>query len=50
MRESVVVLAPNVAGKNQIESGDRLAPWNVADGSLEPLSVLVDHGVNDVNE
>ena len=50
VRESVVVLAPNVAGKDQVESGDRLAPWDVADGSLKPLSVLVDHGVNDVNE
>ena len=50
VRESVVVLAPNVTGKDQVESGDRLAPWNVADGSLEPLSVLVNHGVNDVNK
>ena len=50
VRESVVVLAPNVAGKDQVESGDRLAPWDVADGSLKPLSVLVDHGVNNVNE
>ena len=50
VRESVVVLAPNVAGKDQVESGDRLAPWDVANGSLEPLSVLVNHGVNDVNE
>ena len=50
MRESVVVLAPNVAGKDQVKSRNRLAPWNVADGSLKPLGVLINHRVNDVDK
>ncbi len=30
--------------------GDGLAPRNLADGSLEPLGVLVQHGVDHVHE
>ena len=48
--EAVVVLAPDVAGEQHVEAGDRGAPVDVADGGLEPLAVLVDHGVDDVHE
>ena len=50
VREAVVVLAPDVAGEQDVEAGDGLAPGDVAHGGLEPLGVLVDHGVDDVHE
>ena len=49
MAEPVVVLAPDMAGQQVIEAGDRPSPRNVV-GDLEPLGVLVDHRVDDVDE
>ena len=48
--EAVVILTPHVGGDEQVHGGDRLAPRNLADGSLEPLGVLVQHGVDHVHE
>ena len=48
--EAVVILTPHVGGDEQVHGGDRLAPRDLADGSLEPLGVLVQHGVDHVHE
>ena len=45
-----MVLTPDVGGDQQVHGGDRLAPRNLADGSLKPLGVLVQHGVDHVDE
>ena len=47
--EAVVVLAPDVGGEEIIERGD-LAPPGEAGGHLQPLGVLVEHRVNDMNK
>ena len=47
--EAVVVLAPDVAGEQVVQRGDRSPPRDAAAG-LEPLGVLVEHGVDDVDE
>ena len=47
--EPVVVLAPDVAGEQVVERGDRAAPRDLA-GHLQPLGVLVEHRVDDVDE
>ena len=49
VREAVVVLAPDVRAQEVIERGDRRAPRNVV-ADLEPLRVLVEHRVDDVDE
>ena len=49
MREAVVVLAPDVGGQQVVERGDRRAPRD-APGYLQPLGVLVEHRVDDVDE
>ena len=45
-----MVLTPNVGGDQQVHGGNRLAPRNLTDGSLKPLGVLVEHGVDHVDE
>ncbi len=47
--EAVVVLAPDMAGQKVIQARDRSPPRNVV-GDLEPLGVLVEHRVDDVDE
>lgn len=47
--EPVVILSPDCRGKEDIEGGNCLSPGNFFT-LLEPLGVLVDHRVNDVNE
>ena len=47
--EPVVVLAPDVAGEQVVERGEPGAPVELG-GHLEPLGVLVDHRVDDVDE
>jgi len=47
--EAVVVLAPHVRGEQVVERGDRRPPLQ-RPGGLEPLGVLVDHRVDDVDE
>ena len=49
MGEAVVVLAPDGGGDEQVERGDGLAPGQVV-ADLQPLGVLVEHGVDDVHE
>ena len=48
-RQTIVVLAPHVRRQQIIERGDRPPPGNLARG-LEPLRVLIEHGIDDVNE
>jgi len=48
--EAVVILTPHVGGHKQVHGGDRLTPRDLADSSLQPLGVLVQHGVDHVDE
>ena len=47
--EAVVVLAPDVAGQQVVQARDRTAPRDLV-GDLQPLGVLVEHRVDDVDE
>lgn len=47
--EAVVVLPPDVAGEQVVQRGDRLPPGD-GPGHLQPLGVLVEHRVDDVDE
>ena len=47
--EAVVVLAPHVRAEQVVQGGDRPPPRDLA-GGLEPLGVLVEHRVDDVDE
>ena len=49
VREAVVVLAPHVRREQVVERGDRPPPRDVA-RHLQPLRVLVEHRVDDVDE
>src|SRR5215475_2837837 len=49
MREAVVILLPDVRGKQVIQRRNGHPPVDFA-ATLEPLSVLVEHRVDDVNE
>ena len=49
MREAVVVLAPDVRAEQVVERRDRPAPRDVR-RRLQPLRVLVEHRVDDVDE
>ena len=49
MAEAVVILPPDVRGQQIVERGDRPAPRDVV-AHLEPLGVLVEHRVDDVDE
>src|SRR5450759_2346182 len=49
VRETVVVLAPHVRGQQDVERGDRPSPGDLV-GHLEPLGVLVEHRIDDVDE
>ena len=49
MGEAVVVLPPHVGGQEVVQRGDRPPPRDVA-RDLEPLRVLVEHRVDDVDE
>ena len=47
--EAVVVLPPDVRGQQDVQRGDRPPPGDMP-GDLEPLGVLVEHRVDDVDE
>jgi hypothetical protein len=47
--EAVVVLAPDMGGQQVVQRGQRPPPGNLG-GGLEPLGVLVEHRVHQVNE
>ena len=49
VREAVVILAPHVGGEQVVEAGDRPPPGHLSAG-LQPLGVLVEHCVDDVDE
>jgi hypothetical protein len=49
MGEAIVHLLPDVGGEEVIEGGDGRAPGE-ASGDLEPLGVLIEHGIHDVDE
>ena len=49
MTEPVMILTPNVAGQQVVQRGDWRPPWNVSAG-FYPFGMLVNHGVDDVNE
>ena len=49
MRESIVVLAPDVRAQQIVQRGD-LAPPRQARGHLQPFGVLIEHRIDDVNE
>ena len=47
--EAVVILLPDVRGQEIIERGDWASPGQAA-RNLQPLGVLVEHGIHDVDE
>src|ERR1017187_5012217 len=47
--KAVVVLPPHVGGEQVVQGGNRPAPGNVT-GDLEPLGVLVEHRVHNMDE
>ena len=49
VREAVVVLSPDVRAEQVVERGDRPPPGDAA-RDLQPLRVLVEHRVHDVDE
>src|SRR5205085_6824349 len=49
MGKAVVVLTPHVRREQVIERGDRAPPFDVT-RDFQPLRVLVEHGIDDVNE
>ena len=49
MRKSVVILAPDVRRQQIVERRDFASPRQ-AQGHLQPLGVLVEHGVDDMDE
>src|SRR5215469_15942131 len=49
MAEAVVVLAPDMARQQVIQRSDRPPPRNMV-AHLQPLGVLVEHRVDDVDE
>jgi hypothetical protein len=49
MREAVVILPPDMRGQQVVQRGD-LAPPRQVRGDLQPLGVLVEHRIDDVNE
>ncbi len=48
--EAVVVLAPNMRAEEVIQGGDRSAPGNLRTRNIQPLGVLVEHRIDDVNK
>ena len=48
--EAVVILPPDERGDEQVERGDRGTPVEFVLGLLEPFGVLVEHGIDDVDE
>ena len=49
VREAIVVLLPDMGGKQIVERGD-LSPPGQLRGDLQPFGVLVEHRVDDANE
>ncbi len=49
MAEAIMILPPNMGSQQIIQRRDRAPPGNVA-RDLEPFRVLIEHGIDDVNE
>jgi hypothetical protein len=49
MGETIVILSPDGSGKKDIEGGNLCTPRNLVT-FFDPLTMLVDHGVDDVDE
>jgi hypothetical protein len=49
MSESIVILAPDGRSEQDVERSNLLSPFDF-EALLDPLAVLVDHGVDDVNK
>src|SRR5215510_11672151 len=49
MAEAVVVLSPDVARQQVVQRANGAAPGNVI-AYLQPLGVLIEHGIDDVDE
>ena len=49
VRETIVILPPHMAGEQIVERCDGPAPRNVV-ADFEPLGVLIEHGVNEMDE
>src|SRR5207244_8398708 len=47
--ESIVVLTPDVGRQQVVQESDGPPPWNIA-RDLQPLGVLVEHRIDDMNE
>src|ERR1700690_3775643 len=47
--ESIVVLAPDMRGQQVIERCDPASPWQLR-GYLQPLGMLVEHGVDNMDK
>ena len=50
VRKAVVVLAPDMARQQNVETANGSTPRNLALGGLEPFAVLVDHGIDHVDK
>ena len=50
MAEAVMVLAPYMGADQKVHRRDGLAPWDLADCSLKPLGMLVEHGIDHMDE
>ena len=50
VREAVVVLAPDMARQQNVETTNGGTPRNLALGGLEPFAVLVDHRIDHVDK
>jgi hypothetical protein len=49
VRKTVVILTPDCGCEQNVERSDLLPPFDL-EALLDPLAVLIDHGVNDVDE
>ena len=49
MREAVVILPPYVRRQQVVQRSDRTPPLNIP-GHLQPLGMLVEHGIDNVDE
>src|SRR5262249_23605619 len=49
MRKAVVILSPHMRREQVVERSDRFPPGNAA-SRFQPFGVLIEHGVDDVNE
>jgi hypothetical protein len=49
MRETVMILSPDSSSKEDVQRGNLLTPFHL-ETFLDPLAVLIDHGIDDMDE